>query len=434
MSKTLHYDFATDKSLVAKVGPTLSLTRATTATYVGSDGLIKSAASGEARFTHDKDGNSRGLLIEEARTNIAVQSQTFGTSPWAPDVDAVINTDVATAPDGTTTADQLIDDASTGGSFIYVSASQALSTSTVYVLSCFMKQDGKSWGYLNMASLGALAISAYYDLANGVVGATVGADVDDTGIDDYGNGWYRCWLTFTSDSTDTFGNLRAYVADGDGDISVERDGTASILLWGMQVEAPTNNSKSPSSYIPTTTVSVTRDADEIETTDVTWYNSTEGTLYSQASISLANATGYIASMSSDANANRWLQIISSGDLNSFVSSGGATQVSAVSTNGEFENDVLARSAFALAANDAEVYSQGVQIFTDTSVVMPVGISVLHVGKALNDSTHLNGTIAELAYFDERLDSATLQDYSTNGLPSDVRARARALGLGFGVNA
>ena len=42
----------------------LEFTRSSTATYVGSDGLIKSAAVNEARFDHDKDGNGLGLLIE----------------------------------------------------------------------------------------------------------------------------------------------------------------------------------------------------------------------------------------------------------------------------------------------------------------------------------------------------------------------------------
>ena len=60
----------------------LEFTRSSTATYVGSDGLIKSAAVNEARFDHDKDGNDLGLLIEESRTNLALESEDWGNTTY----------------------------------------------------------------------------------------------------------------------------------------------------------------------------------------------------------------------------------------------------------------------------------------------------------------------------------------------------------------
>jgi len=58
---------------------------------------------------------------------------------------------------------------------------------------------------------------------------------------------------------DLTGDFQILVADGDGDTTVDLDGTSSILAWGVQVEAGTF----PSSYIPTTTVAVTRNKDEL---------------------------------------------------------------------------------------------------------------------------------------------------------------------------
>ena len=63
---TLNLDFAKTKAL----DPRVTFTRASPATFVDSNGLIQTAASGAARFDHNPaTGESLGLLVEEARTN-----------------------------------------------------------------------------------------------------------------------------------------------------------------------------------------------------------------------------------------------------------------------------------------------------------------------------------------------------------------------------
>lgn len=77
---SLDLQFATDKSLTARKGPTPTFTRASTATFVGSDGLIQSAAINAARFDHDPITLAcKGLLIEESRTNLVFPSDTLTT-------------------------------------------------------------------------------------------------------------------------------------------------------------------------------------------------------------------------------------------------------------------------------------------------------------------------------------------------------------------
>lgn len=69
---TLNLDFANTKSL----DPRITFSRASSATYVDADGLIKSAAAGQARFDHSPTtGESLGLLVEEARTNLITFSE-----------------------------------------------------------------------------------------------------------------------------------------------------------------------------------------------------------------------------------------------------------------------------------------------------------------------------------------------------------------------
>ena len=77
---SLDLQFATDKTLTARKGPTPVFTRASSGTFVGSDGLIQSAAINAARFDHDPITLvCKGLLIEEQRTNLVFPSDTLTT-------------------------------------------------------------------------------------------------------------------------------------------------------------------------------------------------------------------------------------------------------------------------------------------------------------------------------------------------------------------
>ena len=77
---SLDLAFAADKTLTARRGPTPTFTRASTATFVGSNGLIQSAAINTPRFDHDPVTLAcKGLLIEESRTNALLNSDTLST-------------------------------------------------------------------------------------------------------------------------------------------------------------------------------------------------------------------------------------------------------------------------------------------------------------------------------------------------------------------
>ena len=77
---SLDLQFAADKTLTARKGPTPVFTRASTATFVGSNGLIQTAATNIPRFDHDPVTLAcRGLLIEESRTNIVFPSDALAT-------------------------------------------------------------------------------------------------------------------------------------------------------------------------------------------------------------------------------------------------------------------------------------------------------------------------------------------------------------------
>jgi hypothetical protein len=77
----LDLQFAADKTLTARTGPTPVFTRANaTATFIGSNGLIQTAGINVARFDHDPTTLAcKGLLIEEQRTNLVFPSDALTT-------------------------------------------------------------------------------------------------------------------------------------------------------------------------------------------------------------------------------------------------------------------------------------------------------------------------------------------------------------------
>ena len=65
MAMAKYYSSATDL---------ITFTRGSSATYIGSDGTQQTAASDEPRIEYAADGTLKGLLIEEQRTNLLLNS------------------------------------------------------------------------------------------------------------------------------------------------------------------------------------------------------------------------------------------------------------------------------------------------------------------------------------------------------------------------
>ena len=198
---------------------------------------------------------NEGLLLEsEARTNLLTYSADFSESAWSTTFSEF--TMDAVGPDGASnSAGTLTDDISGGTGIAYTQVNVTVSTETTYTFSIFAKADQLSdiqIRCVNFTTPGTVGV--YFDLSAGEVGNTTGSGA--TGeIEDFGSGWYRCSITFTTDVTDTSGIIRIHLANGES-ASISRDGTSSVLFYGAQLEV----GSTPSSYIPTDGSTVTRDA------------------------------------------------------------------------------------------------------------------------------------------------------------------------------
>ena len=79
-SATFARNFATNKTLNHGTGPNISFVRASAANYFNSAGVLTSATTNEPRFDYDPVTlESKGLLVEVARTNLLLNSASLST-------------------------------------------------------------------------------------------------------------------------------------------------------------------------------------------------------------------------------------------------------------------------------------------------------------------------------------------------------------------
>lgn len=261
----VNFDFAASKTL----DPRITFARNSIGTYFDASGVLKTAASGAARFDHNPITlASLGLLIEEERRNLALRSAELDNTYWGKNR-GTATANAAVAPDGLTTADRFTEDTQTGphAFFSRGSGGDAIlcSPSTTYTVSAFVKAGTRTFGCVGMQQNTAAGayIGIYFvhiNLSTGAFSATeTGGTVPTNAsykITDVGNGWYRISVTGTTSST--AGIIQIVFGPSTGTTnSYTGNGTSTVFGWGAQVEA----GSSPSSYIPTTSAAVTRNAD-----------------------------------------------------------------------------------------------------------------------------------------------------------------------------
>lgn len=195
----------------------------------------------------------KGLLVEEARTNLALRSQELDNAAWSKN-NTTISANAVVAPDGTTTADSLIETAAAGTTHTATSTGVSVSSGVVHTWTVYAKPAGRSWLSINAVD-SAHSHRTWFNVSTGAVG-TVAAGAA-ASIEALSNGWYRCQVTLTTD--DTTIHHAVELADADGSVVFDGDGVSGIHLWGAQLEA----GAFATSYIPTTTVAVTRAIDGI---------------------------------------------------------------------------------------------------------------------------------------------------------------------------
>jgi hypothetical protein len=364
---TLDLNFAGTKTL----DPRISFTRASSGTYVGSDGLIKTATTNEARFDHNPTtGESLGLLVEEPRTNLQQRSEEFNDAVWTLFGTASRTANTTVAPDGATTADSVTLPTSSGIFQIINGSANTTYTFSVWIR-CNTTQSVRLVINTNLSDPTTLTVTAT-----------------------------SSWQRFSITKTTSAGTLTVTS-------QVDTGGGNTFFLWGAQLET----GAFPTSYIPTTGATATRAADVVQITGAafsSFYNQSQGTLYSQSSTTRQIAIGATGIAQFNDGASSAIRIFSrgSGATGSVVTNIGVTQFDA-SPTGVLAASSVASIALAYAVNNCGSAGNGGTPSQSGSATIPT-VNQLVLG---SDAVYLNGTIKRFTYWPTRLANVTLQSIS-----------------------
>lgn len=376
-------------------GATPTFTRATTATTVDRTGTIVSVTSGTPRSYYDPTSLTYlGYLAEGARTNICLRSESLNTAAvWVPN-NCTVAANSTVAPDGATTAELLTADVSGG---VVIQTVTATGTSGSY--SIWAKQGNTATQRLGIRNSTTATNLIFVEvnfstLAISYINGSSGASAVQ-----YQNGWIRISLSATSGITAT-DSLLLYAYAGDGSTV-----GATSYLWGAQYE----EASFASSYIPTTTASATRNADDLTYPTTGWLNASTGTMFVEATpLNVTTGDGLVCISGPGTDIVRFLGTTTTVTFQSFV--GGVVQADI--NSGTNAKGITWTGAGVYGVNDYAWSQNGETVNVDISGTLGT-FTTLRFDSAVGN--YYNGCCKQFAYYPRRMDNTHLQMLSKQGL-------------------
>jgi hypothetical protein len=335
------------------------------------------------------------LLLEPQRTNLALQSSSFDSATWLKVPTVTANT--TTSPSGVVDADLITANGTTTQHYVLQTVTSGAKTYSV-----FAKMGTQR--YIQILTSGTPAPVANFDLQDGVANM-VGYN-STASIEDYGNGWWRCILQ-TNDSlaANFYINYVNSLVAGRFQSILSSD---TLYLWGAQAEVGSY----ATSYIPTTTASVTRNADQVFKTGISsLIGQTEGTMFVECSALADDATNRRITIS-DGTANNRIYISYKNYTNQLridVISAGSSVFDSTYTIADITQ--TAKIAVAYKLNDFAFYVNGVQAAVDTSGAVPTSMSVFKFEDGAGGNVFF-GKVNQAILFPTRLTNAELATLTT----------------------
>ncbi len=397
----------------------ITVTRATTATYCGPDGLLATAAAGVARIDFDPVTRvSKGLLVEEARTNLLLRSEELDNAAWTK-AGATVVANARLAPDGALTMDKIEEDNTASAHYVRQAYVKTSSTEVqAYVLSYWAFAGERTW--LRLVAQGnsgsAHRASADFDLVNGIANSpsiTGNYDSAMAWIEPWGGGLFRCVLVFriNNDGQTEVGAYALLLQSSGGPDSYTGTTGSGLYAWGMQLE----KGPLPTSYIPTTTAAVQRNNDDIRMASLSPWLDDEaaGTIVADYSVpwmysALDVISRRIFEINIDAN-NRHLLYLNSGRVAANTTFGGAIVAGGLSNVNHPARTITGRVGWAWAKDNFARAIDGSIDLIDTGGDVPATLTTAQLGASVGGgAAHLCGHLRRFRFYPRRVSNTELQ--------------------------
>ena len=247
------------------------------------------ASPDQPRFDHDPiTGESKGLLIEESRTNLIEYGEDF--SQWTKTGSIDVDHQGTVGLDGNSFAAKITRKQTGTAGDQNININKALGNTNKHSISLYVKPVSDCDLVLNVGSY-----AARFDFSSLTVTDLKNGGLFDGGqIENLGGGWYRCSANGTGDSTSVQYQIIPWLGSAGGDWSNDRghdgDSVSGLYIWGAQLE----QGSFATSYIKTSGASATRSADNASITGEnfsSWYRQDEGSIVSEGSIDMNNRKG-----------------------------------------------------------------------------------------------------------------------------------------------
>lgn len=331
-----------------------------------------------------------GMLQEPAATNFLLQATDFDNASWTKS-GTTVTANAAVAPNGQTQADKLIVD--TGNT---VHAALQTIAATTGVFSVYAK--AAEYSRLSLADVTANKADGFDLLTgttfvSGVAGTTGGAVIRNVG-----NGWFRCSIPITASV-----QPRIYLHSTGNAASFPGDGVSGLYIWGAQAEA-TNTVAT--SFIPTTTATVTRPADNINFTPASInYSATAGSWvaehYFKETLSSVRVVGWQPLTVTPITTSSALAMLLF-DSTSVVNGGGVAWTGFVR-----------RTAAAYASGDRAISYAGATASTDAGSTVSLLAPTSNIGIGSNaGGSPIHGYVRKVVYVPRRMTNAELKTKSS----------------------
>lgn len=341
------------------------------------------ASPDQPRFDHDAlTGESKGLLIEESRTNLVPSSNVAQSNYLSSNI-----YDYAIAPDGTQSVVYSTFE-SEGAAVVMTNANKVATGNHCY--SVYIKPAGLS--EVSLADSEQNITTRFYLDSNTY---NILSSASTAGIEDVGNGWKRIWMVGSSVTTSTYYQLYGY--------GLPTDDFASVLWWGAQLE----EGSFPTSYIKTSGApsGTERSADNASITGEnfsSWYRQDEGSLYCETS--KRDIPSSVVPVSVDAGTLDYIFLNLRSSESFEIKKNNKYQVSNLGFS-DVTAETYHKIIGAYKKDSAAVSINGLSPLIENTCEIPL-VSRLTIGSFIGDTQNVH--IKKLAYYPQRLTNEQLQ--------------------------